>query len=88
MIVVKDGRDIVVPDYKDNYVNGRALLRITPELLSEALRLRSDIELVNIFQTDDDKMMGAISVTLTGPNLPHKDESYAPPYMSAEDVCG
>ena len=43
-----------------------AIIKITPELLERSLHIKNDALIINMFQTDSDKMSGIFSATLTG----------------------
>lgn len=45
------------------------IVKITPELLGNVLGIKPDIGITNLFQTDQDKISGIFSMTVTGPDL-------------------
>jgi len=55
------------PFYKETLMK-RAIIHITPELLVDRLNLPKDIDIVGMFQTDQDKMACRYSIMLIGTN--------------------
>ncbi len=62
----------------------KALLEITPQLLQKALNLKYDIE--GIFLTDRNKMVGSVSITISGNDLPEAPEGQHLFYLPIEEA--
>lgn len=66
---------------------GTGLLRVTHELLIQALRLPADVRILAVVQTPEDMLNGVVQLVIEHPKLPERLEGAAVRSMTTEALA-
>ena len=64
----------------------KALMRVTYELLLDALGLPDDVRILAVTQQPEDILVGAFRLVIEHPDLPLHAEGATPPTLTADQV--